>query len=161
MKHYRAGEDVVSHCGRCKMDLMHVIHAEVEGTPARVECKTCGAVHGYRAPKGGGRGTSSKAAPRPRAASSSGAAGSAAAKSSTRSTSRKVSGPSPADLFNQAIEGVDLSEPRAYKMSERYEDGEVIDHMTFGTGLILRVHNEQKLEAIFEVGTKLLVHNKR
>ncbi len=161
MKRYRAGEDIVAHCGRCKMDLLHVIHAEVEGRPARVECKTCRAIHSYRAPKSGVH--KSDAPPPARAGSSGGSSSSGSSRSSSgsaRTTTRKVSGPTPADLYQAAIEGVDLSEPRAYRMTERFEEGEVINHMTFGVGLVTKIPGEQKMEAIFESGTKLLVHNK-
>ena len=48
MSIHKAGQDIDSYCGKCKMTLAHVIVA-MEGTKvARAQCKTCYATHAYR-----------------------------------------------------------------------------------------------------------------
>src|SRR3954468_6362493 len=48
-KPLRAGGEVDSWCTKCKLFLNHRVIAMVGGTPVRVECKTCGSHHNFRA----------------------------------------------------------------------------------------------------------------
>lgn len=52
VKRPQLGGDVETRCGRCKENREHVIAAlDDKGEIARVECRTCGSNHIYRAPK--------------------------------------------------------------------------------------------------------------
>lgn len=159
MKIYRAGDDVVAHCGRCKLDLMHVVHAEVEGRPARVECKTCHAVHRYRAPQDAGR----DAPPRARAASTTPRTTSAAAAGDPKKAAgsrRRSSAPSPAEVYAKLMADRDPAEARPYRMEDTFTVGELINHRMLGVGLVTEVQGKTRLEVVFESGTELLVHNR-
>lgn len=153
-KSYTAGDDVVAHCGKCKLDLNHIVHAAVDGRPARVECRTCGAVHKYRAPAGekttrSRSSSSSKAPTRSRAASAGGA-----------TSGRKRGGPDPAEVYAELMAGRDVSNPRTYRMTDTFEDGELVQHNTFGLGLVTGQKGANKVEVTFQTGAIVLVHGK-
>ncbi len=48
----RLGDDISTYCGRCKDDRVHqVVALNGSAIPDRVNCRTCGSDHKYRAPK--------------------------------------------------------------------------------------------------------------
>ena len=47
-KKFGAGSDIDSKCGKCGMELAHVIIAMDGVRPAMVQCKTCQSKHKYR-----------------------------------------------------------------------------------------------------------------
>ena len=133
---FRAGQDTDAFCGKCGMMLAHVIHAvAATGRPARVECKTCGAIHGYRpAPPG----------------------------TKTATTKKRATGgrQTPEKLFDAAIDGVDISSPTKYTIKAELEKNMVIDHKKFGIGLVMQGLGDDKVEVIFREGTKILIHRR-
>jgi len=148
---YTAGDDVVAHCGKCKLDLNHIVHAAVDGQPARVECRTCNAVHKYRAPAG----------EKPvRARASRAAAGTTRARGAAATTGRKRSGPDPAAVYAELMADRDVTATRPYRLSETYEDGELVEHNSFGVGLVTGQKGANKVEVTFETGPRILVHGK-
>ena len=44
-------------------------------------------------------------------------------------------------------------------MSESYQSDSVIDHPTFGLGVIIDVPSQKKIQVFFQDGEKTLVHN--
>ena len=133
---YKTGGDVDSYCNKCKLLLAHVIIAMDGARPVRVECKTCRAVHAYK-----------KSVP----GSSSG----------TRKPREKklAGGITPSD-YEKVIKGHDLSRAQRYKTSVNYAEGDVLDHTTFGLGIVSRLLGDQKMEVVFPVGLKVLVHSR-
>ena len=51
--------------------------------------------------------------------------------------------------------------PRAYSATERYALGDVIQHATFGLGVATAVKDGNKVEVRFQIGSKLLVHDRQ
>jgi hypothetical protein len=49
---------------------------------------------------------------------------------------------------------------RAYSATERYASGDVVQHATFGIGVVTAVKDGTKVEVLFESGPKLLVHDR-
>lgn len=130
-----AGQDTDAYCGKCKMVLAHVIIAMKGSRPARVECKTCGAVHAYKKDEPR-KGTGTKRGP------------------SKSSIAARVA------AHDKLLEGRDISSAVRYKISQEMHDDDVIDHKTFGIGLVTRVLADRKIEVSFQSGTKVLVHNR-
>jgi uncharacterized Zn finger protein len=62
--------------------------------------------------------------------------------------------------FEDAMEGRDVSKPIPYKTSRKFNQDDVIQHKTFGLGLVTRVVSEKKMEVLFEESSKLLVHGR-
>ena len=134
MNSLKTGGDVDSVCTKCQLELAHIIVAMVHGRVARVQCKTCRTVHAY---KSAAKTTKSTKAPREHAVRK-------------HATSRS--------LYDDLIKGRDISRAEKYKPSTVYEEGDVIDHPTFGVGLVTRALSDGKVEVLFQVESKVLVH---
>src|SRR5262245_24102774 len=108
------GKDIDSWCTRCRMVLAHTVEAVVGGRVTRVHCNTCGGQHAYRArPPGEG------------------------GERATRQ--RRSEGDRPAAKqvrdYASLLRGRDPASARAYALTERFADGELIRHPTFGLGV--------------------------
>lgn len=131
-----AGKDVLSYCGKCKMPLAHtIISLTKKGTVDKCECNTCGATHKYRDPdKPVKPRSATKRAPKKPAASSE-------------------------ELWNQAVaDAKGISMP--YKMAGEFSEGSLIDHPTFGKGVVDEIVDHNKIKVIFEEGAKVLIHKR-
>jgi hypothetical protein len=146
MTRLKAGQDVDAFCSKCQLSLAHVIIA-LDGTRiVRVECKTCRGVHAYRESK-------EKASKTKRVST---ASGSTTAKArSTGESSRSRS--SLAHNYDKLMDGADFSRAVRYRIDTRFELGDVINHPKFGLGMVTRAM-EEKVEALFPEGPKVLVH---
>ncbi|MEE8409143.1 MAG: hypothetical protein V3T05_06035 [Myxococcota bacterium] len=129
-----AGQETDAYCTKCKLILNHVIIAVNGRRIARVQCLTCEGTHAYRASIPGSR---------------------------ARGGGRKSSAsPSPEQMYEQLMEGRDVSRARAYKLAEKFDEGEVLNHTKFGLGLVTRVLADLKVEVFFPAGKKILVHGR-
>jgi len=126
------GQEVLSYCGKCKLALAHVvISMNKKGNIDKCECKTCGATHKYRDPE-------------------------KAAKKRTPRAPKKTSA-SPAEKWNKAVSDTKrIALP--YEMSGEYSEGNIIDHSTFGKGVVEENIPPNKIKVIFEEGAKILIH---
>ena len=135
-KKIEAGKDVDSYCGKCKLMLAHVIHAMEGDKPAKVECKTCKAVHKYRPTVPGTR--------------------KAAAKKKTAGTSKTPT--TTEGEYDTIMAEIDVTKPVAYGLEEVFEEKAVVKHKKFGVGLVTQVLGGRKINVMFREGTKLLAH---
>jgi len=148
------GKEVDSWCTKCKLDLAHLIVAMVGDTPKRVECRTCGSVHNFRAPKSAPAAVKTKAA-KPaaaapaRAKSTAGERAVAAARAEAdreRTWEKLTSGHAPTDF-------------RPYRPTSAYEVGHLLRHPKFGDGYIIKVFDRNKMEAMFRDGPRTLAQS--
>lgn len=164
------GRDIDAHCSRCRLDLAHTIIAMVGEKVVQARCNTCGAVHRFKAPKSEPRAGSltvkkrradgttvvaaaPKAAPKPAskaAASKRGAAPTASPKDRFEEWQRVVG----------AADDVDARHARAYAMGETFDEGELVHHVKFGLGRVLRTEGEDRAVILFREGEKRLVVNR-
>ena len=49
---------------------------------------------------------------------------------------------------------------KTYSPSNKYEEGDVLDHPTFGRGVTTAIKDATKIEVLFENGSKTLVHGR-
>jgi hypothetical protein len=157
-KPLRAGGEVDSWCTKCKLVLNHRIIALVGAVPARVECSTCSSHHNFRARAPGdkapaaGSGTGVTRAPR----ASTGSAG-----------PRSTRGPTKAQQivldrersWEKAVNGKVASAFRPYRVSEVFEEGDLVRHSKFGDGVVTRLLEGKKVEILFKEDAKTLAHN--
>jgi hypothetical protein len=134
----RVGGDIDAFCTRCKMNLGHTILAMVAGKPVRVRCNTCQGEHNYRG----------SAAPEPRKGSW----------EPREVRERKESKPS-VTSWEALLAGKDLSRARKYSVKEKYGPEDVIQHPSFGIGLVQEVRGD-KIQVAFKADVKTLVHGK-
>ena len=74
---------------------------------------------------------------------------------------RKSAPPPPATVYNQLIDGMDLSEAEKYNVKEPLLVGELIEHPTFGIGVVMAVTDAQKAKVFFEDGERVMVCNRK
>lgn len=148
MAAHKTGGDVDSYCNKCKLVLAHVIIA-MDGTRVvRVECKTCRAVHGYR-----------KSAESSSRGSRTAGSSTTTRRAATKSTTGRAAAISQAD-YDKVIRGQDLSRAQRYRATINFAEGDVVDHMNFGLGMVMRLMGDSKMEVLFPTGVKVLVHSR-
>ncbi len=82
-------------------------------------------------------------------------------KSKPKATKAKKEAPSQQDLWTSAIKSSTTnSRSRSYSMSENFIVGDVIEHLSFGKGVVQNVVTKDKIIVIFEDNTRTLVQNK-
>jgi hypothetical protein len=137
------GQEIISYCSSCKLDLKHVIVAHKSGNSgpvAKVKCHTCQKIHAFRSNPG------------TRAVD-------AAAK-------RKAAGPArvKAEVIPVEVEWRESLSKHANVKSQNYAPtkefklGDVIEHDSFGPGVVRAVKDGNKFEIIFQKDVKVLVH---
>lgn len=63
------------------------------------------------------------------------------------------------DEWVQAISQA-TNKPRPYSIRETYDLNDLIDHGSFGAGIVTQIIDEYKIEVLFQQGTKVLVHSR-
>lgn len=142
MATHKVGGEVDALCTRCKMTLAHTILAMVGTKIARVRCNTCGGDHAYRAAPGA---TDRPTAPR---SSTSRASGARAEKAEKVVIS-----------FEEQLAGKDIANAPKYSPKDTYKVDQVLQHPTFGLGLVTVVRGD-KVDVAFKAETKTLVHGR-
>jgi len=117
------------------MELNHVVVARDKvGIVESVKCHTCGSEHKYRPDK--------KRAP--------------------KKTSKKSISTQEVDLtktFEKLAEKFKDKKPLPYSMSGSFKNDDVIDHKTFGMGIVISASSD-KMEVAFSGGPRILVCNR-
>lgn len=126
-----AGKEVLAYCGKCKLPLAHTIaNMDEDGRIGKCECKTCGALHNYRDPE------TKKAPPK---------------KGSRAKKTVPVE-----EIWKQAVE-MAKGESKAYAMDGEFDAGDLIEHPTFGKGVVEQIVDGKKIRTLFETGHKMLI----
>lgn len=141
MSNYSAGKEVLSYCSKCKLSLGHtIVSMKDTNTIGKVVCNTCKGTHMYKDPA-----TKTK---KVRA--------STAAKGTRKTGSRKSV--SVGELWTQELSKAS-GKPKPYTIRELFEIGDIIDHKSFGPGIVQSSAND-KIEVLFQHEIKILVHGK-
>ncbi len=142
----KVGGEVDAFCTKCKMVLAHTVLAIWAGDIKRVRCNTCMGEHAFRKSEPGSSSTSStpratkpraKAADKPKAAEVAAAAG-----------------------YDNLIAGKDRSTARRYDLKQKFAVGELVQHPSFGLGVVAAVRGLDKIDVAFPSTVKTLMHNK-
>ena len=134
----KPGAEVDSYCTKCKMVLAHTILAVNKGKIARVRCNTCQGEHAYKA-----RPPGVKAPPKPK----------------KKKEAKGFEKPT-AESFEVLSKGKDLANARRYTVKEKFAQGDVVDHPTFGIGVVAAIRGPEKMDVSFQAGLKTLMHSK-
>jgi hypothetical protein len=132
---HKTGGEVDAFCTKCQLTLAHTILAMVGTKIARVRCNTCNKDHAMRAAPGASKARTAK--PKAR---------------STKAERVVIS-------FEERLGGRDPSGARAYSPRERYVADDVINHPTFGLGIVTVVRPD-KIDIDFKTSQKTLVHGR-
>ncbi|MCB0342219.1 MAG: hypothetical protein H6626_01795 [Pseudobdellovibrionaceae bacterium] len=120
-------------CKKCDADRYHKVIAHVDSERAKIECEVCGSVKTYRVKK-------TKAGVK-------------------KTTTRRRKSKTPADIWAELKETVDVASPMTYDMKQRFEANSAIEHPKFGLGVVTEVQ-ALKIHVTFEDGDRYLVHNR-
>lgn len=136
----KAGSTVDSWCTKCKLVLAHTVEAMVEGKITRVHCNTCRGQHAYRSEAPG----TTKGGEKPR-----------------RSAPRKTAAAVPTrSEYETLLRGRTGDKARAYATSERFAQGELLKHPSFGLGVVIGERDSVKIDVAFPDGPRVLLQGR-
>jgi hypothetical protein len=118
------------------MELAHTVLAMVGARIARVRCNTCRKDHAFR-----------KSAP------------GASSKHPANTTPPRRKTSAPPTSIPQQLASLDASKARNYSPKENFAEGDILNHATFGLGLVQTVRGE-KIDVAFKAFAKTLIHQK-
>ncbi len=161
-----AGGRTNARCTRCKDITSHVVVVVVDNLPVKVECCACGSMHKYYAPEANKKKSESTTL-RVRAnqsreqavESASKAASVKSTTSSSRASSAKAitlkKGEDLEQLWQKKM-ATSFSEAVKYNMNLEVVAGTVIEHPTFGPGVVVEIVGADKANFLFREGIKTL-----
>lgn len=136
------GKEVLSNCSKCKLILAHIVVTMKTATlPDKVQCKTCKSTQSFKDP----------GAPKKKATI--GKVIKTAGRSSKKSTE------SVGELWTKAISKM-TGDSKSYSIKGSFQTGDVIDHPTFGQGVVEKLIDDNKIEVLFRDDYKTLMHKK-
>ena len=146
MAELSVGKEVLSNCSKCKLILAHIIVTMKDTKTAdKVQCKTCKATHSFKDPSAKKTKTSVDKVIK-------------SAKAKSRSGGRK-STETVAELWNKAI-GKNSTDSKTYTIKGSFITGDIIDHPTFGQGVVEKLIDNNKIEVLFQDDYRTLMHKK-
>jgi hypothetical protein len=143
------GDDVEAWCTRCRMNLNHRVIAVVGRLIQRVQCLTCGGDHKYYPPKGLNDKEPAKRVLK------------AASPEKTKKSLLKAADRAEGEWSTFMKEMGPGTEAKPYKVTESFQEGDFVDHKTFGLGRVLDVIGAEKIQCIFKDGRKVLLFNRK
>ncbi len=129
------------------MVLNHRIIAMVGTAPKRVECSTCNSHHNYRATAPGEKKT---AAGGTTGTGTTRSAGPKAPRMSAAATRALQAAADHRNTWEKAIAGKAMSDFVSYRISNTFEQGDLVRHSKFGDGVVTRVIDIRKVEVLFK-----------
>ncbi len=127
---HKTGQNIDSYCGKCKESSEHTVMALDDKKVSKVRCRSCGNTHQFR---------STADAPKARKPQKKDIAGEAAA----------------AELAWTAGLAKAKGHGRDYSMAAAYRVGEIVNHQTFGKGIVLKLY-ANKCGMLFKDGERLM-----
>jgi len=135
-KAVKVGDEVEAYCGTCKAETVHVVEVIKNDKISRVLCKSCSKSHLYRKAKDVKAKTTKKKT----------------RKASTKTKEQRK--------WSRLMSKVDEETAVDYAMNETFNANDVINHNTFGLGVVVEVVDPSKMKVAFEEGMKTLVQNR-
>lgn len=135
-----AGDIIEARCTKCRAVFNHTIVAMVGTRVVRVQCNTCGGQHNYHSPQEEKKTAERSTARRP-----------ATGEKPRRSAA--AAGPSE---WEGAMAGRDPDSAIPYAMDASFRADALVNHPTFGIGIVTAVIKPNKVEILFRDGRKLL-----
>lgn len=128
-------QNVMTMCTKCEMELSHVVVARnAGGIVERVKCHTCETEHKYRPDK----------------------------KKASKKASKKSINTQEVDLkktYEKLVQKFKGKKRLPYSMSGSFKNDDVIDHKTFGMGIVISASHD-KMEVVFSDEPRILVCNR-
>ncbi len=141
----KVGGDIISFCSRCQLSLAHIlVSLGPDSLPAKVICKTCKAEHRHKVAK---KASVKKAK--------------TARKSKGTTSARKLKKEESVQMnLERWTRLVSEKTPIKYSVRTLFKQSDVVDHSSFGIGLVESLMEDDKINVLFRTESKVLVHNK-
>ena len=133
------GKDLEAYCGKCKLDTWHTVTATKNGKISKVMCKICTSYHAYKAPE---KDLEKAKSPTTRRRATTTPRGSRAKKD-----------------WGTLVGQIEDQKVVEYALSGEFSTTPAIRHKTFGVGVVTKVLTRNKIEVLFQDGTKILAQN--
>ena len=177
MASYSPGQRIEARCTRCRDITGHIIVVVLDGEVAKVECCACGSVHKYypaenkarpvkerplRVQSGQERGEAvlnrSSALTRVELAAASGAGTGTVPRPAKLSRAEQQSAKLREELEHQWQEAMARNPgmPKPYAMDGAFALGSLVEHPSFGVGMVLSVTPPDRIDVLFREGIKAL-----
>jgi hypothetical protein len=124
------GQNINSYCGKCKLNLDHTIMAMDGEAISKVRCKSCGGSHKFRSP------LDAQKVRKPRAKKGAGEIATA-------------------EIIWAAGLAEAKGKERDYSMAAKYRVGDVVNHQTFGKGVVVKLY-ANKCDMLFRDRERLM-----
>jgi len=124
------GQNIDSYCGKCKLSLDHTIMTVEGEAAAKVRCKSCGSIHKFRSP------LDAQKVRKPRAKKGDGEAATT-------------------EIVWAAGLSAAKGKERDYSMASRYRIGDIVNHQTFGKGVVVKLY-ANKCDMLFKDRERLM-----
>lgn len=126
----KAGQNIDSYCGKCKENREHTIMTMEGDEVVKVRCKMCGSMHKFKSP------LDAQKVRKPRAKKGVGDAATAELAWATGLAAAK-------------------GKERDYSMALRYRIGDIVNHQTFGKGVVMKLY-ANKCDMLFKDKERLM-----
>lgn len=133
---FKTGSEILYDCPRCNLKLGHTILAMVSNQPARVRCNTCKSERNYR-----------RKSPQRRE------------NKTTPAVERKRSGPTDTAFYNELLKKSYDRTPKSYRATEPFAEGDVIEHISFGKGVVSKLIFPDRMEVVFPDEIRVLIRS--
>jgi hypothetical protein len=80
-----------------------------------------------------------------------------AAKKPARKRAESKPAKSAADVWKEEMDRAEAVAAKPYTLDGRYEEGEKVDHRSFGLGMVKKLISPDKMEVLFEDELKLMI----
>ncbi|WP_051564309.1 hypothetical protein [Desulfovermiculus halophilus] len=151
---HQVGDIVESTCRKCNDVTGHAVVSIVEGQIAKVECRGCGSVHKYRPAKKSGQSKSAGSSSRAEKGKST------ASKGKKSQTAKEKEAQQLAEQiykeWQTKTQGKNQAEAKTYRMDGEFTANELIDHPSFGLGVVQRIIPPNKMDVLFQDSEKRL-----
>jgi hypothetical protein len=145
---YIPGSPIEAYCLSCQKDENHVV-LEADGMQVRlVRCEKCGEEGVLRAPRAKTKAALLEFAQKKKKK----------AVPQKRKTRRK--NVSPEEVFRELAQSFDLNQPLTYSIKAVVEPGDVVEHPTFGIGIVTSLSGPDKAKICFESGERTMICNR-
>jgi BRCT domain type II-containing protein len=151
---HQVGDIVESTCRKCNDVTGHAVVSIVEGQIAKVECRGCGSVHKHRPAKKSGQPKAAKSSSRSEKGKST------ASKGKKSQTAKEKEAQQIAEQiyheWQTKTQGKNQAEAKKYRMDGEFAANDLIDHASFGLGVVQRIIPPNKMDVLFQDSEKRL-----
>jgi len=130
-------------CPRCKFETEHVVTFMLGAKIRRIKCTACGAEHNFHRSQ----------LLKMRSAKDE-------MEQAKRKKEEEAEHQALGRMYDEQMLGRDISNIKVYSIKEKFYLEDIVNHPSFGIGLVTKLKEDGKVEVLFKSGFKVLAHNR-